>query len=87
MKLIHRHNEEIDELQKLTRELEKSPAFKELRKEQAAETLVERKDAAGKIKALEKEQGEVIPKLREDLAKAERNMSMKMRHTIQEIKL
>ena len=71
MKLIHRHNEQIEEIQKLTSELEKSPAFRKMREEQAVETLAKREKAAAKIKALEKEQAEVVPKLQKDLAAKE----------------
>jgi len=71
MKLIHRHNEQIEEIQKLTSELEKSPAFRKMREDQAAETLKMRMAAAEKIEDLRKEQGEIIPKLQKDLATKE----------------
>lgn len=71
MKLLHRHNEQIEEIQKLTSELEKSPAFRKMREEQAVETLAKREKAGEKIKALEKEQAEVVPKLQKDLAAKE----------------
>ncbi|NQT55493.1 MAG: hypothetical protein HQ551_04625 [Desulfobacteraceae bacterium] len=75
MKLLHRHNEQIEDIQKLTAELEKSPAFQKMREEQAVETLAKREEAAGKVKVLEKERDEIIPKLQKVLAEKEARFS------------
>jgi hypothetical protein len=55
MRLIHRQAEKLEEMQKLTSELEKSPAVKLMRQEQEAETLKKRKAAAVKLDELEAE--------------------------------
>ena len=55
MKLLHRHNEQIEEIQKLTAELEKNPMVTKFREEEAAKTLKKRHEAAEKIEALKQE--------------------------------
>lgn len=75
MTLIHRHGEQIEEIQKLTSELEKSPAVKKMREERGVETLAKREIAAEKAKALERERDEIIPKLQKVLAEKEARFS------------
>lgn len=76
MKLLHRHDEQLSKLEKLTKELETSPAFRKVREQAAAETLKEREAAASRIQELHSELEEAvvnpeIPKLEEMLAEIE----------------
>ena len=54
MRLIHRQAEQLEEIQKLTNELEKSPAVKLMRAEGKAAVLKKRQAAAEKLETLKK---------------------------------
>ena len=62
---------EFERLEELRKTIEKSPLTQQIIAEEAAAILAKRTEAAGKIKALKKEQNEVIPKLSSALAGAE----------------
>jgi Skp family chaperone for outer membrane proteins len=55
------------EMEKLLKTIEAHPLTKQIIAERAAETLVRRKEAAGKIEVLKKEREEVIPRLQSDI--------------------
>ncbi len=60
MKLLHRHDEKLAEIEKLAAELEKSPVVLAFRKEREVARLAQRKEAAEKIRGLEKEQKKLV---------------------------
>ena len=71
MKLLHRHNEQIEEIERKIQEFQNHPLIEQILAEKAAETLIMRTRAANEIEILSRERDEIITLLQADLAKKE----------------
>ena len=71
MKLIHRQQDQINELEALTGELKRSSAFQAMRAEESARLLKEREAAAAELGELEAEQGEKAQEWQGTMVEAE----------------
>ena len=72
MKMSERLHLEAEKLERLTAELERSPAIRAFREEERAETLERRKAAAARLADLDREAAERIPAMIEDVTEQER---------------
>lgn len=66
MQNLHQ-NAEFEKLEELAKTIENSPLTRQIRAEQDAEILAKRRQAAAKIELLQKEQAEILPRLKAEI--------------------